>query len=692
MKHKTTATLLAVVALLLLAVPAVTAQGNPVGYPNWTAGNAAAECAALPGDYTNGYKVDGWDEGDKNDTYDGITISNSNGYTFDWSATHGIGAVIVKAATGANVWFYDPQVMSDTGLYAYDNKEISHVTFCWNIPTYVPLTATKSAAGTYDRTVTWSLSKSVDIPRHTGTAGEVAGSSTWTVVATKTDTGPYNYQVTGSIIITNPNSIDVNFSVSDSMPGATITCPGYTVQANSSITCTYTAPGNPTITSNTVTIASLTEGVGGTSATANFSYAEQLSGSDTMTLIDEHLGYNQSISATTTLNVPETFSCPANPTLYSNGSYSYTVPNTATLNGMSASATVDVTCTLPALVPSKDAAGTYDRTVTWTLDKSVAPAVLNGYSNEAAGSVIWTVVADKTETLGNYQANGTITIANPAAIPQTFTISDGLDDGTVATVTCPSNTVPAGSSITCTYTALPADKTATSNTVTVTAPGNLPQPFTFSPIVWTENLIGYDSGTLSDPRFDFSQMISGDTTQTFDETFYCPSYWGNEALYASGTYTYTEENWAYLNGNIGLEDSAEVTVNCQIGYDYETAYAMGDPAQCFIPTIANWGWTNPISDPFVGTWDLWAGAAQCDTTKGMLVGSVSISYAGGELGVVYNVVFPYTLDETHVYAGSDPFPVNKKGRIIVAPGQYYIEDPLSGEIYVIAHAVVGIPQ
>lgn len=62
-----------------------------------------------------------------------LTILNSDGKVFDWSSSpNSIGAVIVKAGQGANVWFYDPQVWSDTGLYGYDNKAISHVTFCWN--------------------------------------------------------------------------------------------------------------------------------------------------------------------------------------------------------------------------------------------------------------------------------------------------------------------------------------------------------------------------------------------------------------------------------------------------------------------------------------------------------------------------------------------------------------------------------
>jgi hypothetical protein len=124
-------TLLLVVVLAGLMVAPVFAAGAPVVYDDWKSGDAASECAQV-GVYEFSLKVDDWDKVPGYGPHDGITISGSGGYTFDWSSTHGIGAVIVKAGTGANVWFYDPQAYSDTGLYAYENKEISHVTFCWN--------------------------------------------------------------------------------------------------------------------------------------------------------------------------------------------------------------------------------------------------------------------------------------------------------------------------------------------------------------------------------------------------------------------------------------------------------------------------------------------------------------------------------------------------------------------------------
>jgi hypothetical protein len=102
--------------------------------------------------------------------------------------------------------------------------------------------------------------------------------------------------------------------------------------------------------------------------------------------------------------------------------------------------------------------------------------------------------------------------------------------------------------------------------------------------------------------------------------------------------------------------------------------------------------------------DLYAAAGQCDLSKGTLVGSVSVDYATGTATVTYTVNAPYTLDDTHLYIGSASLASackTQKGVTTctptVAPGQYpnvggsstYIVTGLSGNINVVAHAVVG---
>lgn len=134
----------------------------------------------------------------------------------------------------------------------------------------------------------------------------------------------------------------------------------------------------------------------------------------------------------------------------------------------------------------------------------------------------------------------------------------------------------------------------------------------------------------------------------------------------------------------------------------ETAYAYGDDlATCFldIPGINsnNWGWSNgPISDPSSYSWDIYAGAGQCDITKGTLVGTLDVDYSAGTVIVTYNIDPDFTLDETHLFVGENGEMLpRKKGEYTTAPGQFpysgqssYTIDGLSGDIYVVAHSVV----
>lgn len=134
-----------------------------------------------------------------------------------------------------------------------------------------------------------------------------------------------------------------------------------------------------------------------------------------------------------------------------------------------------------------------------------------------------------------------------------------------------------------------------------------------------------------------------------------------------------------------------IPVNCQPESSCETAFARGtDGNTCFIGEgFSRWGWSiGPLSEGTEATYEVYAGAGQCDISKGELVGTVDVSYVGGNVTVAYNIDAAYNVSATHTYAGTGMFPLDKNGVATVAPGQYYIEDNLSGDIYVIAHADV----
>jgi hypothetical protein len=135
------------------------------------------------------------------------------------------------------------------------------------------------------------------------------------------------------------------------------------------------------------------------------------------------------------------------------------------------------------------------------------------------------------------------------------------------------------------------------------------------------------------------------------------------------------------------------TLECEPEPECETAFARGDDGNtCFSDTpeeFSRWGWTiGPLAVGDHGPYEIWAAAGQCDTSKGELVGHVTVSYgADGVVDFDYTIIEGYTLSEVHEYAGNAMFPI-KNGNPTVAPGQYTIADDLEGDIYVIWHAGV----
>jgi hypothetical protein len=149
----------------------------------------------------------------------------------------------------------------------------------------------------------------------------------------------------------------------------------------------------------------------------------------------------------------------------------------------------------------------------------------------------------------------------------------------------------------------------------------------------------------------------------------------------------------------------------------QTAWAKSNVAgqyQCFLNLDLNgdgvkdfnrWGWSNGPLGPGTYTFELWAAAGLCDTNKGTLVGTVTVIYDGANAKVTYKVDAGFALTQTHLFVGN--YPVNqvaqgKKTEPSVAPGQFpnihdaedlfFAEDsfsvPATGQIYVLAHAVV----
>lgn len=125
----------------------VPTSGEPVVFENLDA-NATRMCAEVGG-FEYACKIDGWEgndmtgryicplgpwEGDSG--YNDVTIANTDGTSFDWSAIHAVGAVVVHGGGAAHVFYNEPGAPSHTRSFAPRSADgeptpISHVTFCW---------------------------------------------------------------------------------------------------------------------------------------------------------------------------------------------------------------------------------------------------------------------------------------------------------------------------------------------------------------------------------------------------------------------------------------------------------------------------------------------------------------------------------------------------------------------------------
>jgi hypothetical protein len=164
-----------------------------------------------------------------------------------------------------------------------------------------------------------------------------------------------------------------------------------------------------------------------------------------------------------------------------------------------------------------------------------------------------------------------------------------------------------------------------------------------------------------------------------------------------------------LDKNFGKETIATTTSTEVVSTVCETAFAfktVPSYVKCFLDLGFNrWGWTNgPVGlDNNVTYYYIYAGAGQCDVSKGTFVGQLVIyNNHDGTLTAFVDLEPGYGLSETHLYIGSDPLPKDNNGNPTVAPGQYpYIHENLNGAntdsftvegvssgYYLIFHAVV----
>ena len=175
-----------------------------------------------------------------------------------------------------------------------------------------------------------------------------------------------------------------------------------------------------------------------------------------------------------------------------------------------------------------------------------------------------------------------------------------------------------------------------------------------------------------------------------------------------GCYPEDEEPLATISEPV--RTSSRVQSSGGGGSETAFAYHHESPGNCFEDDgFSRWGWTIGPLVPGVYHYPIYAGAGQCDLTKGALVGQLRVEFTGASVKAHYQMDNGYILTETHLYVGDTPYPMSGGGnpKPNVSPGQYTaIHDSVldntqdsynlagvdvddDGHIYVIAHAVTS---
>jgi hypothetical protein len=345
------------------------------------------------------------------------------------------------------------------------------------------LSADKTATGTWNRTFSWTIDKSVT-PETLNLFRGDTGSSQYTVAVTK-DSGVDEAYIKGQICVTNggaqatenlqivdelrdgvppPHDLiaTINIDVSSNPvldPGETA-CYSYRIDippGNIHAGGVYKNTANVTITNHS---GHLGEPFGPSpSATTNLSEVPSMeNGSIT---VDDTNGQSWSFNSSGSQTYSKNFTCDAGAGVHN---------NTATIHGTSQSDNASVTVNCYGLTVTKDASTSFKRTYQWTIDKSADQMELTLDAGQTA-TVNYTVTLNAAYNDSHWAATGNISVHNPAPIQAKInSISDIVSLGISATVNC-GVTFPyvltAGGSMNCSYSAPLPDASSRTNAATV---------------------------------------------------------------------------------------------------------------------------------------------------------------------------------------------------------------------------------
>ena len=330
----------------------------------------------------------------------------------------------------------------------------------------------KTAAGGYDNTFKWDITKDVDKTLVNSSSG--SATFTYTVSVTH-DTGTVsNVKVQGKIMLTNNDAFDItNATVTDVLSDTT-SCSvangtGVTIPAGKEVdlnyTCNLSAVPQGAMT-NTAELEWLD--VDGADHTI---FTDPVSVAFTANLINGSVDVTDTFGGTlgtvkstdpspTKFTYDHTFTgVPSGTCTKYDNTATFTATDDSTVTG-SARQEVKI-CVGADLTVSKDATPSFTRTYNWDISKSVDQTKVE--TSASSVKFNYTVVVKETGfTDSGWQVNGTITVSNPNDWEVvTASVGDAVDNGGNCTVAGGTSvSVAASSSVklgyTCTYSAAPS--------------------------------------------------------------------------------------------------------------------------------------------------------------------------------------------------------------------------------------------
>ncbi len=435
------------------------------------------------------------------------------------------------------------------------------------------LAVSKDVNTAFTRQHFWDIAKTVTPDTWDLFVGDQV-TSTYTVTAFIVNSVDSDWQVAGTITISNPAPMDANIvSVVDVLPNgvvASVECAqGVTAPANSTVACGYSAvpgaaiTGNNTVTVTLQTSAGVNPYIGAAPVTFGAPTTEL---SATVNLTDDRAGALGVFTNGQTATYPQAFTCADVVLEEGETNRSYTFDNTAAIDGTTATDTarVTVTCWKPPVL--KTATTSYNRIFDYDLEKLAAPAEQTIYYTDTATFTYTLQVTKFIKEENGFAVAGTIVISNPAPIAAELTsVEDILPDAVGMAVVCAGGanapyTVPAGGELLCTYQAGLPDKSPRVNTaratlnngalISDTAPVDFSQA-TVTPI--------NDSAAITDTYFSDVWTVFTDTQTTYSQSFTCDG-----AVYdeQTGFFRHVLTNLAAVLLPGGDQDAATVTLNC----------------------------------------------------------------------------------------------------------------------------------